>query len=100
MANDNYAVSIGAAAATLVEAKAKKTRQRGRPRQVTITNAHASNTPYVGFDSSVTTSSGTPIDPGTYKVLLLDSDDEVYGIASGASTDIRVLVVHGKGNPA
>lgn len=68
----------------------------GRRRALVIQNVHASNDLYLGLGASantVTTSNGIRIKAGeTY------SDGEpncysgpIYGIASGASTDVRVL---------
>lgn len=74
-------VSIGTSAAIIKAANTSRTR-------ITVTNNHATNILYVG-SSTVTTSDGTPIQPGGS--ISMDTGADVYGIASGASTDVRVL---------
>lgn len=107
--NDNYAVSVGTSATVLIEGAGVN--QSGPdiatiggtidvPREVIIHNAHASQILYIGSGSDVTTSNGLPIPAGEYKEMNLVYSDEVWAIASGASTDARVSVLHGKGDPA
>jgi hypothetical protein len=105
--NDSYAVSVGTSALVLVEGGGSNQSgsrytggDSGHPRQVTVHNAHATQVLYVGFGSDLSTANGLPIPAGTYKQFLLTYVDEVWAIASGASTSARVAVLHGKGNPA
>lgn len=108
--SENYAVSVGAAATVIVEGGASDQsgdRVAGRgggnhdqPREVTIHNAHATQVLYIGSGSDTSTSNGLPIPAGEYKVFLLHWYDELWAIASGASTDARVFILHGKGDPA
>lgn len=78
-------VSIGTSAAVISAAS------RYRDQGILVQNAHASNILYVGTDSSVTTSNGLKIGAG--ESLLIPGNDVVYGIASGASTDVRFMAV-------
>lgn len=95
--HENYNVSVGTSAAEIVATTSDPSPRR----QVWITNAHASNTLYVGFGSDMTTANGFPLAAGSAPVVfVLENNVTVYGIASGASTDVRVLVVQGKGDPA
>lgn len=76
------AVSIGTSATTVVAA--------GRQRQsVLIQNAHASQVLYVDTASDLTTSTGIKVAAG--ESVRLKTRKKVYGIASGASTDVRYL---------
>lgn len=61
-------------------------------RAIIITNNDNANTLYVGHDSACTTGNGFPIlkDGGSI-VLYLIEDTDVYGIASGTETDVRIL---------
>jgi hypothetical protein len=107
--NDSYAVSVGTAAAVLIEGAGGN--QSGPdiatiggtidvPREVIIHNAHASQILYIGSGSDVTAANGLPIPAGGYKEMNILYSDEIWAIASGASTDTRVSVLHGKGDPA
>lgn len=78
-------VSIGAAAAVIKAAKSTR-------RYIYIYNAHASQTLYLGFDSSVTTSNGLPVAAGQ-SIKLEGYIGVIYGIGSGAATDTRYLEV-------
>lgn len=108
--NENYAVTVGTSATVLVEGSGQNQSARGvpsrggtvtRPRQVYVHNADAaSDVLYLGFGSDTTTGNGLPIAAGDYRLLLLHENDELWAIASAASTPVRVLIVHGKGNPA
>lgn len=75
-------VSIGTSAATIVPAR------RGR-KSVLVQNAHASQVLYVDSASDLTTSTGIKVVAG--ESVRLATRDIVYGIASGASTDVRYL---------
>ena len=46
---------------------------------------------YLGFDPGVTTGDGWPLAPGGAISFDLNGQVEVYGISSGASTDVRIL---------
>lgn len=74
------AVSIGTTAAVVKAAFFRR-------ESILIVNNHASQILYLGSDSSVTTSNGIPVAAGGSVRLRTKSD--VYGIASGASTDVR-----------
>jgi len=75
-------VSIGTAAAAIIAANAK----RGT---LVIQNMHASNDLYIGLTAAVTTANGIWIGPkGSMEV---NSATGVWGIASAASTDVRVM---------
>lgn len=79
---DSYgAVTIGTSAALI---KGGRT-SRG---SLLIQNAHATNVLYIGFDSSVATTTGIRLSPDD-SIEISDSGTEIYGIASGASTDVR-----------
>ena len=69
------------------------------PRYITVHNNHVSQTLYLGWGSDVSTSNGLPVPAGEYRTLRVWYDDELWAIASGAATDARVYVLHGKGNP-
>jgi beta-N-acetylglucosaminidase len=73
-------VSIGATAALIKG-------QRGRRESIWIKNNHASQILYLGSDSSVTTSNGYSLAAG--QSIELKTKGNVYGIASGAGTDVR-----------
>jgi hypothetical protein len=75
------AVSVGASATQIVAASTS----RG---QITIRNNHASNILYLG-DVNVTTGAGLPLRPG--EVYTNNTGAAIYGIASGAGTDVRYL---------
>lgn len=107
--NDNYAVTAGTSAVVLVEGSG--TNQAGNglpnrggaagfPRQCYIHNNHPTQVLYLGFGSDLTTASGFPLQPSEHLVFMLHHTDEMWAIASGASTSARVAVLHGKGNPA
>ena len=107
--SDNYAVSVGTSPIVIVEGGGADQSGDGvlnrggnhdQPREVTIHNAHGSQVLYVGSGSDTSTSNGLPIPAGEYKVFLLHWYDELWAIASGASTDARVFILHGKGDPA
>lgn len=72
-------VSVGASA-TLIRA-ARTSRDA-----VIIQNVHASQVLYLG-DSAVTTSTGLKVAAG--ESIQLPTCGDVYGIASGAATDVR-----------
>lgn len=78
-------VSIGTSAAVIKAAHGSRT-------SLVVQNAHATNTLYVGSDSSVTTSNGVVVAAGA-SVTFDDYTGDVYGIASGASTDVRYFQV-------
>lgn len=104
--SENYNKSVGTSAVVL--AKGGGTRQSGSglitvggsidmPRYVTVHNNHGSQVLYLGWGSDVSTSNGLPVPAGEYRTLRVWYDDELWAIASGASTDTRVYVLHGKG---
>lgn len=79
--------SVTTAAQLLVGARSQRS-------AVLIQNVHASQNLYVGPDASVvqpggagTANSGIKIGPG--ESYLVPSRGDVYGIATGASTDVR-----------
>lgn len=78
-------VTIGAAAALI---KAAVTTRKS----ILVQNVHASNTLYVGDDSSVTTANGIRLLSGE-SIEINDYNGAVYGIASGAGTDVRYFEV-------
>lgn len=78
-------VSIGASAALVVAAR--QTRE-----SVVIKNNHASQILYLGSNTSVTTSNGLPLIAG--ESVRLKAKQAIYGIASGASTDVRYFEEH------
>lgn len=77
-------VSVGTSA-TLIRAAASARDA------IIVQNAHASNLLYIGTDSSVTTSNGLRVGAG--ESISVPTRGNVYGIASGASTDVRYLEV-------
>lgn len=108
--NDNYAVSVGTSSTVLIEGYGVDQSGGGatgrggsvnRPRYAYIHNADtASDILYIGTGSNLSTSNGLPIAAGDYRMLVLDAFDEIWAIASAAATPVRVLVMHGKGDPA
>lgn len=84
----NYnTVTIGAAAALIVAANGKR-------RSVVIQNVHATQVLYLGDDTSVTTANGLKVVAGA-SVNFVDFTGPLYGIASGAGTDVRYFEVAG-----
>jgi hypothetical protein len=79
--------SIGTSAAVIVDGTSLR-------RGVVIQNVHATQDLYIGSDSSVATTTGLKIIAGASRELL-DYSGPVYGIASGASTDVRYFEVGG-----
>lgn len=80
-------VSIGASAAII---KAGRTSRKS----IIVQNVHATNVLYLGNNSSVTTSNGLKLAAGE-SVAFDGYNGDVYGIASGASTDVRYFEVYG-----
>lgn len=79
------AVTIGASAAVVKSGKPSR-------KSILIQNLHATQVLYLGLDSSVTTSNGLRVAAGE-SVRIDDYNGPVYGIASGAGTDVRYLEV-------
>jgi hypothetical protein len=59
-------------------------------RAMAIANQSSSVTLYIGFDPSVTTSTGFPLGPGVTMPVDLNGSVQIYGIAT-SSIDVRVL---------
>lgn len=78
-------VSIGTSAVLVVDA-------RSRRDDVIIQNVHASNVLYLGPNSTVATSTGIKLAAG--ESVSVPSRGSIYGIASGASTDVRFWEVY------
>lgn len=57
-------------------------------KSITIQNVHASQDLYLGPNSSVTTANGLKV-PAGQSAIYEDYNGPVYGIASGAGTDVR-----------
>lgn len=76
-------VSVGTTAAVIAS-------RRDSRNSIIVQNVHASQVLYVGTDSSVTTSNGLKVAAGE-SVKIDDYRGVVYGIASGAATDVRFL---------
>jgi len=104
--NENYSKSVGTSAVVLVKGGGNDQSGSGIatvggtinvPRSVVVHNAHASQVLYVGWGSDVTSSSGFPIAAGGYMEFELLFTDELWAVGSGADTDARVYVLHGKG---
>ena len=104
--SENYNKPVGTSAVVL--AKGGGTRHTGSglitvggsidmPRHITVHNNHGSQTLYLGWGSDVSTSNGLPVPAGEYRTLRAWYDDELWAVASGADTDTRVYVLHGKG---
>ena len=105
--SENYSKSVGTSAVVLVKGGGNDQLGSGIvtvggtinvPRSVVVHNAHASQVLYVGWGSDVTSSSGFPIAAGGYMEFELLFTDELWAVGSGAGTDARVYVLHGKGN--
>ena len=79
-------VNIGGTAAVIRAARS------GRG-SILIKNNHATQILYVGKDDQVTTSNGFPVAADGGTVLLEGYLGDVYGIASGADTDVRWIEV-------
>lgn len=83
---DSYGtVTIGATAALIKAGRAQRN-------SILVQNVHASNDLYVGLDASVSTSNGIKIAAGQ-SMEIYDGGSEVYGIASGAGTDVRFMEI-------
>lgn len=78
-------VAVGAAAVLI---------RAGNPqrRSVVVQNVHATQVLYVGDDSSVTTAAGLRLN-ASESIRIDDYNGPVYGIASGAATDVRYFEV-------
>lgn len=81
-----YGTVAVAATATLIVS------DRSRREAVIIQNNHATQTLHLGYDSSVTTSSGLKIAPGAS--VTLETQRQVYGIGSGAATTTNYLELY------
>lgn len=75
------AVTVGGTAVLLLTGRTLR-------ESVVIKNNHATQILYVG-NASVTTSDGMPVAAG--QSITLEVVGTLYGIASGAGTDVRVL---------
>jgi len=104
--SENYSRSVGTSAVVLVKGGGNDQSGSGIatvggtinvPRSVVVHNAHASQVLYAGWGSDVTSSSGFPIAAGGYMEFELLFTDELWAVGSGADTDARVYVLHGKG---
>ena len=83
----NATVAIGGTAALIVA---------GRPTRkgLRVQHVHATQILYLGSSSSVTTSNGLKVAAGgDTGDLLMNFNGPLYGIASGADTDVRVFEV-------
>jgi hypothetical protein len=78
----NGNVSIGATAAQIVPGRTLRD-------SVTIHNVHATQVLYIGTNASVTTANGLRVPAG--ESVRLELATPIYGIASGAGTDVRWL---------
>lgn len=98
--SQNYAVTVGTSAVQLVT-QDKLSNGETSPRRVLVQNVHASNDLYVGWgETGATTSVGIRVVAGAHIEADLHPTDEIWGIASGASTGVRVSVLHGRGDPS
>jgi hypothetical protein len=79
------AVSIGTSAAVIVSGRQSR-------RNLIVQNAHASQDLYLGT-SGVATSTGLKVIAGA-SVGFEDFNGVLYGIASGAATDVRVVEIY------
>lgn len=79
-------VSVGAAAVLVVAARFSRN-------GLVVQNVHATQTLYLGNDSSVTTSTGIQVPAGA-SADFPDYAGAVWGIASGAATDTRFFEVY------
>jgi hypothetical protein len=80
----NSTVSVGATAVQLVDGTTLR-------KAVIIQNVHATQILFIGGDANVTTANGLRI--GVNESVQIDRPDPVYGIASGAATDVRVFEI-------
>ena len=90
-------VSIGASAAVIVGRSTSGAGDSSTPRSVAIKNNHATNILYIGSNgdsAALTTGNGFPLGPGESFTVDIMFFEEIWGIASGASTDVRVLVLN------
>jgi len=106
--SENYNKSVGTSAVVLAKGGGRRHSGSGvitvggtinMPRYITVHNNHVSQVLYLGWGSDVSTSNGLPVPAGEHRTLRVWYDDELWAIASGADTDTRVYVLHGKGNP-
>jgi hypothetical protein len=79
-------VSVGASAVALVDGTPSR-------RNLIVQNVHASQDLYVG-GAGVATSTGLKVIAGA-SVGFDDFNGPLYGIASGAATDVRVIEIYG-----
>lgn len=83
--------SIGAAAALIAGARASRT-------ALLVQNVHAAQSLYLGADSSVVAGSAGTANSGIRVLagesILVPSRGDVYGIASGAATDVRYWEIY------
>jgi hypothetical protein len=86
--------SRGSYGANTVTTTAEVISPAGYRGSVLIRNNHASNVLYLGFDSSVTDANGFPLAAGE-SVEIYDFIGEIWGYASAAGTDVRVLETGG-----
>jgi hypothetical protein len=90
---NNVCAQVTSAAATIGGTAAVVAAARQSRRNLIVQNLHASQDLYVG-PSGVTTSSGVKVAAGQ-SVGFVDFNGTLYGIASGAGTDVRVLEIYG-----
>lgn len=57
---------------------------------IIIRNWSGGNTVYIG-DSTVSTSNGFPLRPNEYDTFTIEDGIDIYAVASGAGSDIRIL---------
>lgn len=81
----NGAATIGTSAAQIVAGNASRN-------GLVVQNNHATNDLYVGASSGVTTSNGVKV-PAGGSIEFSEYVGPVFGIASGASTDVRYFEV-------
>ena len=91
---DGSAGRSGLVSAATVETTAIKLPTEPLPhrRAIAIFNTSSSETLYIGFDSSVTTSTGWPVPANTSLPMDFNAEIELYGI-SGSSIDVRIMEV-------
>ncbi len=99
--SDSYQIDVPNSATEIVQ-RDNRSGDVTYPRQVTIKNNHGSLILYLGWGASgATVADGYPIPAAGEIQFDLHYSDEVHAIASGAGPiDVRVLVLHGRGNPA
>lgn len=93
--NSQSSETVGSSASEIIAANPKGNGTATFPRSVLITNTHATDTLYVGFDSTTSAANGTPVAAGGSLAMSLTFMDSVWAIRGGSNDiDVRILDLH------